>query len=60
MKFRDLFLPKLAHSDPKVRKKAVLEEEDTQMLKKVVENDSSQEVRGAAILRLKELGAQVE
>ena len=59
MKFRDLFLPKLAHSDPKVRKKAVLEEEDTQMLKKVVENDSSQEVRGAAILRLKELGANV-
>jgi hypothetical protein len=33
MKFRDLFLPKLAHSDSKVRKKAVLKEKDSNILK---------------------------
>jgi hypothetical protein len=60
MKLRDLFLPKLAHSDPNVRKKAVLKEHDPGMLKKVVENDKSREVRGAAILRLRELGAKID
>ena len=60
MKLRDLFLPKLAHSDPNVRKKAVLKENDAGMLKRVVENDSSREVRSAAVLRLRELGAEVD
>lgn len=31
MKFRDLFLPKLAHSDPEVRK-----EENVELLQKVI------------------------
>ena len=57
MKFRDLFLPKIARSDPKVRKEAVLEEEDPNLLKKVVENDSDPEVRRTADMRLKELTA---
>ncbi|MGA9538100.1 MAG: hypothetical protein WBR24_19520 [Desulfobacterales bacterium] len=56
MKFRDLFLPKLAHSDPKVRKKAVLKEKDSNILKKVIENDKNPDVRRAADKRLKELG----
>lgn len=57
MKFRDLFLPKIARSDPKVRKEAVLEEEDPNLLKKVVENDSDPDVRRTADMRLKELTA---
>jgi len=55
MKFRDLFLPKLAHSDPKVRKKAVLKEKDSNILKKVIENDKNPDVRRAANRRLKDL-----
>ena len=45
MKFRDLFLPKIARSDPKVRKEAVLEETNVELLAKVIENDSDKEVR---------------
>jgi hypothetical protein len=57
MKFRDLFLPKLAHSDSKVRKKAVLKEKDSNILKKVIENDKNPDVRRAANRRLKDLSA---
>ncbi len=45
MKFSDLFLPKLARSDPKVRKKAVVQEKNAELLKKVIQNDSDPEVR---------------
>ena len=45
MKFRDLFLPKLAHSNPEVRKKAVRIEENVELLQKVIENDDDPEVR---------------
>jgi hypothetical protein len=55
MKFRDLFLPKIARSDPKVRKKAVKEERNTEILKQVIKKDSHPEVREAAKNRLKEL-----
>ena len=55
MKFRDLFLPKLAHSDPKVRKKAVMKEKDPNILKKVIENDKDQDVRKTASRRISEL-----
>ena len=57
MKFRDLFLPKLAHSDPKVAEKAVLKEKDSNILKKVIENDKNPDVRRAANRRLKNLSA---
>ncbi len=57
MKLRDFFLPKLAHSDPAVRKEAVLSEKDAQMLEKVIEHDDSREVRQAAKMRLNELQA---
>ena len=55
MKFRDLFLPKIARSDPSVRKKAVMAERNTGILKKVIENDSDKEVRQAARKRLQRL-----
>ena len=55
MKFRDLFLPKIARSDPKVRKKAVMEESNPDLLKKVIKNDSDKEVRQVARKRLQRL-----
>jgi hypothetical protein len=56
MKFRDLFLPKIARSDPKVRKEAVKGEINREVLKQVIKKDSHPEVREAAKSRLKELG----
>lgn len=58
MKFSDLFVPKIARSDPKVRKQAVAAESNPTVLKKVVENDSDPGVRQAAQQRLKEIQAQ--
>lgn len=55
MKFRDLFLPKIARSDPKVRKKAVMEESNAGVLKRVIENDSDKTVRDAARQQLQRL-----
>jgi hypothetical protein len=52
MKFSDIFLPKIARSDPKVRIEAVNKEKDAGLLKKVVDNDSDEEVRKAAAKRL--------
>jgi hypothetical protein len=58
LKFRDLFLPKLAHSDPEKRKEAVMRENDVTLLNKVIENDSDPEVRQSARSRVEELSAQ--
>lgn len=55
MGFKDLFLPKIAHSDPKVRKQAVMKEKDQQMLQNVIKNDKDDMVREAAKMRLEEL-----
>jgi hypothetical protein len=57
MKFKDLFLPKIARSDPEVRKQAVLEEKNPELLKKVIANDSNPDVRKAAQKRLSEVAA---
>ncbi|MGD8366774.1 MAG: hypothetical protein PVG78_03950 [Desulfobacterales bacterium] len=57
MKFSDLFLPKIARSDPEVRKQAVAAEIDVELLKRVIENDSNPEVRELAQKRIKELRA---
>jgi hypothetical protein len=57
MKFRDLFLPKIARSDPEVRKEAVRMETNADLLKKVVENDKEKSVRETARRRLAELSA---
>ena len=59
MKFRDLFLPKIARSDPKVRAEAVREINDAAILKKVIENDESEEVREVARNRLDSLMVKV-
>jgi hypothetical protein len=55
MKFRDLFLPKIARSDPNVRKNAVMAERNPEVLKGVIKNDSNKGVREAAMKRLKKL-----
>ena len=55
VKIRDLFLPKIAHSDPDKRKAAVRAESDQTLLKKVVENDDHPDVREEARKRLQEL-----
>jgi len=55
MKFRDIFLPKIARSDPNVRKKAVMEETNKGLLKNVIQKDSDKEVRQAARKRLQKL-----
>jgi hypothetical protein len=55
MKFRDIFLPKIARSNPEVRKKAVGAEQNADILKKVIQNDSDQGVRDAARKRLQRL-----
>lgn len=59
MKFRDLFLPKIAHSDPKVRIDAIESEENVELLKKVAENDSDPRVVKAAHRRIETLGEPV-
>ena len=55
MKFRDIFLPKIARSNPGTRIEAVNEEINLELLKKVVDNDSSPEVVDAARKRIEEL-----
>ena len=57
MKFRDLFLPKIARSDPNVRIEAVKEEINRELLKQVIEQDENSAVREAARSRLQELPA---
>ena len=55
MAFRDLFLPKIAHSNPEKRKEAIKQEKDIGLLKRVVENDDSAEVVELARQRITEL-----
>ena len=57
MAFRDLFLPKIAHSNPEKRKDAVREEKDIGLLKRVVENDDNAEVVELAKQKIAELQA---
>ena len=55
MAFRDLFLPKIAHSNPEVRKKAVMQESDAGLLQRVIDNDKDPEVVETARRRLSEV-----
>ena len=57
MKFGDLFLPKIARSDPEVRKKAVLKETNVGLLQQVSQNDADPEVRRLALEKLATLEA---
>jgi hypothetical protein len=60
MKFQDFFLPKISRSDPEVRKNAVREEINVELLKQVMVKDPDQEVRYLAKERLRELRPEVE
>jgi hypothetical protein len=55
MKFRDLFLPKIARSDPEVRKAAIREEINVELLKQIVEKESDPGVIDVAVKRISEL-----
>jgi hypothetical protein len=59
MKLSDLFLPKIARSDPKVRIEAIKSEENIELLKKVAENDSDPQVMIVARKRIEELSNTV-
>jgi HEAT repeat protein len=59
MKLSDLFLPKIAHSNPEVRIGAIQNEENAELLKKVIENDGDPQVVKAAQKRLEALGEPV-
>ena len=56
MKFGDLFLPKIARSDPEVRKKAVRKEKNISLLKQVSKKDNDPEVRTLALKQIRKLG----
>jgi len=55
MKFIDLFLPKIARSDPEVRKAAIREEINVELLKQLIQKESDPEVVDVAVKRIIEL-----
>jgi hypothetical protein len=57
MKFSDLFIPKIARSDPKIREQAVMKCKDKELLKRVIQNDKDEHVRQVAKQRLEALTA---
>jgi hypothetical protein len=59
MKFSDFFLPKIAHSKPEVRIAAIRDEENIELLKNVIKNDSDRRVIDAAKSRIEALGESV-
>ncbi len=60
MKFQDFFLPKISRSDPEVRKKAVREEINVELLKQVMVKDTDPQVRDLARERLHEIRPELE
>jgi hypothetical protein len=57
MKVKDIFLPKIANSDPEVRKKAIEQETNPNLLKIVARDDEDYTVRLLAKIRLIDLTA---
>ncbi len=55
MAFADFFLPKHAHSNPEVRKKAVMKLSDPKLLQSIVDNDSDTTVVENAKKRINDL-----
>jgi hypothetical protein len=55
VKVSDFFLPKIARSDPEVRKKAVLKEKNIGLLQQVSTKDKDPEVRQLAEKQIKKL-----
>lgn len=60
MKFSDFFLPKIARSDPEVRKTAIREEIDVELLRQVAVKDADRGVREVAKERISELVGETE
>jgi hypothetical protein len=60
MKFQDFFLPKISRSDPEVRKKAVREEINVELLKQVIVKDPDPDVRDLAKERLHKIRPELE
>ncbi len=58
MKFKDIFLPKIARSNPEVRKEAVQSEINVELLKQVIQKDIDPDVRRLAKERIHELRPQ--
>ena len=52
MKFSDLFVPRFQHSNPEVRKQAILRLDDPKLLKQLAEKDDDPDVRQIAADRL--------
>ena len=50
-------MPKIAHSNPEVRKKAVMQESDAGLLQRVIDNDKDPEVVETARRRLTEVSS---
>jgi len=57
MKFSDIFIPKIARSDPKVREEAIMQCQDKELLKRVIQNDKDEHVRQVAQQRIEALSA---
>jgi hypothetical protein len=55
VKFSDIFLPKIARSDPEERKKAVINEKNASVLQQVIRKDKDPEVRKLAQKQLQKL-----
>ncbi len=58
MAFKDLFVPRIMHSNPEVRKKAVMKTTDKNLLRQVIERDEDAAVRELAGRRLQELSSE--
>ena len=57
---QDVFLPKISRSDPEVRRKAVKEEINVELLKQVMNKDADPEVRNLARERLHAIRPELE
>jgi hypothetical protein len=57
MKLSDLFIPKIARSDPKIREQAVMKCKDKELLKRVIQNEKDEHVRQVVKQRLEALTA---
>ncbi len=57
MKFQGLFVPRWQHSNPEVRRRAVMKLKDTRLLHQILDKDEDEQVRLAAKDRLAEIEA---
>jgi hypothetical protein len=57
MKFQDLFVPRWQHSNPEVRRMAVMKLKDTRLLHQILDKDDDEQVRLAVKDRLTEIEA---